>query len=380
MKPKLALRKGELESPGPFAPALALLAAGSLDQGATLLRELHAKYAKDPTGANLLGTVHFNAGRIDEARACFASASSLAPEVSAFAYNEGAALLTGGRPREAFTAFVRSLHGDALLPEAHYWAWSAFGNLGVIREAISRLRKALDEDPAQAQVDVLPDRLELGSVTLCAIDCAAPALAMRALKRSMSQCRFGAVKLFTSKPCADDDVETVFIDHIAGIEGYSRFVMKSLYQHIGTQFALVTQWDGYVVNPRAWTDAFLDYDYIGAKWTEENVRRDGFPAGHNVGNGGFSLRSDFYLGAGGDPHLEKTHPEDTHLCGTYRPYLEGTCGIKYATAEVADRFSFELDIPESPPFGFHGSFNLCRFEPDPKWMRFEFLGRDFPAT
>ena len=134
------------------------------------------------------------------------------------------------------------------------------------------------------------------------------------------------------------------------------------------------------LNPRAWTDAFLDYDYIGAKWAEENVRRDGFPAGHNVGNGGFSLRSDFYLGAGGDPHLEKTHPEDTHLCGTYRPYLEGTCGIKYATAEVADRFSFELDIPESPPFGFHGSFNLCRFEPDPKWMRFEFLGRDFPAT
>ncbi len=377
MKPKLALHQGDTESPEPFAPALALLAAGSLDKGAALLRELHAKYPKDPRGANLLGTVHFNVGRIADARACFASASSLAPDASAYAYNEGAALLMSGHPREAFGSFMRSLKGDVLLPEAHYWAWSAFGDLGVLRDALVRLRKALHEDRAQARVEIGPDRVELGSVTLCAIDCAAPDLALRALRRSMSQCRFGAVKLFTSKPCTDDDVETIFIDHIADIEGYSRFVMKSLYQHIGTQFALVTQWDGYVVNPRAWTDEFLDYDFIGAKWAAETVRSDGFPAEHNVGNGGFSLRSDFFLGAGGDPHIEKTHPEDTHLCGTYRPYLEGTCGIKYATAEVADRFSFELDIPESPPFGFHGSFNLCRFEPDPKWMRFEFLGPDF---
>jgi len=42
-------------------------------------------------------------------------------------------------------------------------------------------------------------------------------------------------------------------------------------------------------------------------------------------------------------------------------------------AAIADRFSFEINLPADKPFGFHGAFNICCFETDPKWMRFEFL-------
>jgi len=85
------------------------------------------------------------------------------------------------------------------------------------------------------------------------------------------------------------------------------------------------------------------------------------------------LRSDIFMRAGSDPRLVETHPEDNHLCGTYRPLLEQGYGIRYADARIADRFSFESLLPESTPFGFHGAFNVCCFEPDPKWIRFDFL-------
>jgi hypothetical protein len=272
------------------------------------------------------------------------------------------------------------LNGDELLPAAHYWAWAAFNRLGIINNVVTRLREALYHDPAQASCEQLAQRVELDAVTLCVIDCKAPDLAARSMRRSMAQCRFGAAKLFTSRACNYDDIETVSIDDIASIDDYSRFVMKSLSKYIETQYALVTQWDGYVINAGAWSDEFLGYDYIGAKWDADVVSATGSLPAHNVGNGGFSLRSDIFLGAGTDPRFTNTHPEDIHMCRTYRQLLEEAYGIRYADAVVADRFSFEIFLPENKPFGFHGCFNLACFETDPKWMRFEFLGSDALAA
>ena len=374
MKPTLALRRVDFESPDQYASALKCLSAGDLDAGLRLLTETCERYPDDPRGDNFLGMFYYNAGRIEKACVHFSRAAALAKGVSVYAYNEGSALLMAKRPREAASAFWRSLHGDALLREAHYWAWGAFNLSGITRDVNARLREALHRDPAQVHFEPLSERVVLGAVTLCAVDCAVPDLAARSLRRSMAQCRFGAIKLFTSHPCSYDGIETVLIDRISGIGDYSRFVMKSLGKYIDTQFALVTQWDGYVINATAWSDAFLDYDYVGARWEGEQIKAMGYPPHHNVGNGGFSLRSDIYLGAGSDPELVLTHPEDAHLCGTYRPYLEEGYGIRYADAAVADRFSFEIIVPDTKPFGFHGCFNLCCFEQDPKWMRFDFLG------
>jgi tetratricopeptide (TPR) repeat protein len=114
---------------------------------------------------------------------------------------------------------------------------------------------------------------------------------------------------------------------------------------------LVIQWDGYVVNPAAWTDAFLQYDYIGAPWGFHNDA-------HRVGNGGFSLRSSRLLRALSDPDISETDPEDEMICRRYRPLLEERYGIRFAPEALAARFSFETTYFEDQPFGFHGLFNM----------------------
>jgi len=76
----------------------------------------------------------------------------------------------------------------------------------------------------------------------------------------------------------------VKIPRIASRAEYSRFVIKELGRHFRTSHLLVIQWDGYVINGKAWQEAFLEYDYIGAPWGFHTDQ-------HRVGNGGFSLRS-----------------------------------------------------------------------------------------
>jgi hypothetical protein len=83
---------------------------------------------------------------------------------------------------------------------------------------------------------------------------------------------------------------------------------------------LLVQWDGYVCNPDAWDPAFLDCDYIGAKWFWHNDAM-------RVGNGGFSLRSRRLLEALQDPRIALSVVEDETICRTFRPLLERDYGI-----------------------------------------------------
>ncbi|MEO6663623.1 MAG: DUF5672 family protein [Rubrivivax sp.] len=199
-------------------------------------------------------------------------------------------------------------------------------------------------------------RLSLPQVTLVAIDTRAPALALQSLQRSMASIDFGRVVLFTAEwqPAhAPRGVELVAIDPIDSAAGYSRFVLRQLAEHIHTPHVLVTQWDGFVCDPSAWRDEFLDWDYIGAVWPDQ-------PAGRNVGNGGFSLRSQRLLRAGQDPRITTEHPEDEMLCRRFRDLLEGEHGLRFAPADVAQRFAFENMAPRGPVFGFHGPYRLPR--------------------
>jgi hypothetical protein len=197
-------------------------------------------------------------------------------------------------------------------------------------------------------------RLALPDVTLCAIDGRCPALAAASLQRSMAQIDFGAVKLFTHGFCeALPGIEVVDVGPICSGAEYSHFVLRRLPAAVSTGFVLVTQWDGFVTDAKQWRDEFLQHDYIGAVWPEQ-------PAALNVGNGGFSLRSQKLLRAGLDPRIGTEHPEDVMLCRTYRELLQREHAVRFAPASLARRFAFENHRPVAPTFGFHGPYNLPR--------------------
>ncbi|MDQ6619122.1 MAG: tetratricopeptide repeat protein, partial [Pseudomonadota bacterium] len=202
--------------------------------------------------------------------------------------------------------------------------------------------------------------LHLDQVTLCCIDTVNQALAIGALTRSTQGIAFGRTLFLTDRiprgVSVPDDIEVVTIGALPSRAAYSAFVLKELGRHIQTSHVLLVQWDGFVVNPAAWTPDFLDVDYIGAKWFWHDD-------GMRVGNGGFSLRSKRLLEALADPRIVLQDSEDTTIGRTFRPLLERDHHVRFATDALADRFAFEAAYPIGQPFGFHGLFNFCRAVP-----------------
>ncbi len=169
---------------------------------------------------------------------------------------------------------------------------------------------------------------------------------------------------------------------------YGLFVIYALHQFISTEFALIVQNDGWVLNGKNWKEDFFKYDYIGApihlarvkssreevilrvfKWTQylNNINYDI----DIVMNGGFSLRSKRLLRAPQEmslPFLIKpsqklsahnklilendSHLEDVQLCLVMKKQLEKN-GIKFAPLNIAKFFSFE----HLAPF-LHKNFDL----------------------
>ena len=200
-------------------------------------------------------------------------------------------------------------------------------------------------------------RIGTATTTVCVIDTQTHALAARAMRLTLAAMDC-ADALFLSDSGADTGgARHIAIAPLAGRADYSRFVMKDLLPHIETEHVLLIQWDGYVVNPDAWSDDFLHHDYIGARW---GFHQDA----HCIGNGGFSLRSRRLLEALQDPDIDRFEPEDVMICREYRPLLESRHGIRFAPPEVADRFSFETTYPQGRPLGFHGLFNMWLFLDD----------------
>jgi len=198
--------------------------------------------------------------------------------------------------------------------------------------------------------------LELPDVTLCCIDTANHALALRALRISRSAVRFARTLFITDRDPGEAGIDYRIVPPIASRDDYSRFVLKSLLSHIETTHVLLVQWDGYVINPDAWRADYLDCDYLGAKWFWHNDAM-------RVGNGGFSLRSRKLLAALQDPRIVLTEAEDVTICRAFRPLLEREHGIRFGTEAQADSFAFEAAYPVGFPFGFHGLFNFCRVVP-----------------
>jgi hypothetical protein len=201
--------------------------------------------------------------------------------------------------------------------------------------------------------------LNLDTVTLVIVDCLYYEQALKAIKESTKDISYAKIKIFTNNDSWTKDLnaETIIIPKIEDKQAYCKFLMKSLNSYIDTSHILLIQWDGYVKNPNAWTNEFLEYDYIGAPWW--------YPT-HNVGNGGFSLRSKKLLETlQKDSNISLLYPEDHHICRTYGNYLT-SLGIKFAPEPLAARFAIEglknskYGENYTNQFGFH-SLAFTRF-------------------
>lgn len=197
-------------------------------------------------------------------------------------------------------------------------------------------------------------RLHLPQVTLCAVTSVNVAATLRAVEASLSQVRFGACKLFTDvllQPGCPE-LEIVRIASLRSSAAYSDFLLSHLVDYVVTTHCLVVQWDGHVLDAGRWQDAFLDYDYIGASWPQ-------FSDGHDVGNGGFSLRSRRLMELCRDPAFIPVHPEDVAIGRTNRDWLEGH-GMRFAPRDLADSFAAERSGDPRQTFGYHGVWNMPR--------------------
>jgi hypothetical protein len=219
-------------------------------------------------------------------------------------------------------------------------------------------------------------RRPLKRVDIIAASCDKPHEAVLALRHCMKSFDFGRAILFTSVELKLADIEVISIPPLRSWHDYNAFILK-LNRYIHNDFVMVVQDDGFIINADNWTDAFLEYDYIGAPWPAEEswfaiqspvlvpLMRQSFP--HNrVGNGGFSLRSRKFIEFSAQFDDCGGFPEDSFLC--IRQFERAViAGIRFSPLELAAVFSFETPLIEfgmrwdqpvaldvSQHFGFHG--------------------------
>jgi hypothetical protein len=147
---------------------------------------------------------------------------------------------------------------------------------------------------------------------------------------------------------------------------YNNFCIHGLYELVDnfkSEYCLIVQEDGFIINPELWEDSFYNFDYIGAPWIKYSTESK-FPWVQHfgekaaVGNGGFTFRSKRFLQACLDiPYPQNSANEDVYLCAVAGDYLRSK-GIVFADIDTAGRFSLETKNDKyndlSKVFGFHG--------------------------
>ena len=206
---------------------------------------------------------------------------------------------------------------------------------------------------------------KLETVILLGIDCVDLDRLILAMDICEEKFEFADVKILTS--IKSDHENVIPIKHIDSVEQYSKFVLAELDNYVDTEHVLIVQYDGFILNPEAWMDEFLQYDYVGAPWLVDQMFVDMFAFPEKlmgqtvVGNGGFCLRSKKLISLCAklvkENAFKKYHPEDLAICVYDRDLMENY-GIKFAPFEIAQKFSFEGEFGERSQwdgeFGFHG--------------------------
>lgn len=224
-------------------------------------------------------------------------------------------------------------------------------------------------------------KLDLSRITCFAIDNTDRIdNTIKSIYTCMDAASFGEVKLVTTKDYVekykdelgqDGIIVEEQVNPLTNIDEYNEYIIYHMYKHVNMEFALIVQDHAFILNPDAWTDEFLDYDYIGAPWPyRDRAYVTPFDEHVRVGNGGFSLRSkklmevptkvdvpfhvannsDFYRMFG----CVNTN-EDGNIC-VHNKHIFEEQGCKIAPLELAKYFSYESPVPENQgilPFGYH---------------------------
>lgn len=172
---------------------------------------------------------------------------------------------------------------------------------------------------------------------------------LKALQESSREIEFGEIKL-------------IQLGSIKTIDDWNKAIIYDLHNYISTDYCLLVHADGYVVNPQAWQNDWLNYDYIGAPFPlpQDNFSyRDKNGTIQRVGNS-VSLRSKKLLGLASQLQLDWQpfhgfYNEDGFICVNNRHIYEAA-GMKFAPLDVAVHFSKEHEIPENKniqTFAFH---------------------------
>ena len=220
------------------------------------------------------------------------------------------------------------------------------------------------------------NKIKLSDVTLVCIDGRRDLFhikdSINALKYSKFNIDFFKCILFSPKSTLSDLptknlLKNLGID-LVNFEGdsilhYNNFVIKKLNNFIDSNFVLIVQSDGFVLNPHLWQDKFLNFDYIGAPWEHRIIQSSNIISPKVkqsmsyslVGNGGFSLRSKKLLIETQNSNFEIIN-EDAYICAENFKYFNQK-SINFAPIELAKYFSWDhvgsVDI--SKLFGFHSA-------------------------
>lgn len=213
-------------------------------------------------------------------------------------------------------------------------------------------------------------RPKLRDVTcFCATSVRVPR-AIETLRLCAELCEFEEIVLATHEAVPARQTTFLRIAPVHPIEDrrwYSHLILDELKKLVHTEFVLIVQDDGFILNPGAWDPAFYDCDYIGAPWPPTlTIQSQGqvlqMQMSNRVGNGGFSFRSRQLMEECSLDSLYR--PEygminEDMLIGHFNHARLVANGIRFADLSLAGRFSGETPSKDGvllldKVFGFHG--------------------------
>ena len=192
-------------------------------------------------------------------------------------------------------------------------------------------------------------------VDLVTINCNMVEEGVKALEYSTKYIEFNNVFLLSDQTISGN-FDLISIKKIRDVEDYNNEILN-LSKHIKSEYVLIIQHDGHVINHKKWDDLFLKFDYIGAPWPNSkkwNERWKYYPKEmeekilknlnlNRIGNGGFSLRSKKFLDYSRSYKEVDGAPEDIFLnILNYDRAFE--YGIKYPDVKTAISFSYEIPL------------------------------------